>query len=277
MSREEEIKRKLLPVNTTYLTHFPSSHSPLSHPPQLTGSPSTLNSHPPSQSSLPTPHTLTTSQTTSPSLNTHQSHTSDPTWNINNDDIIDSLSEMEEDDEFLIPVERVLHSGAPESRGGEERITPANSEVIEILSSPSSEVSHNSPSLQPFPASSSHGPMSHSASGSSDFIEINSSQATRENQTSKPTPSKPTLFHPPFASTTPSQAPHSSSLGKPSQGAMPDNAAEFQGPYTHTQEMMKIFTQVCETHTDTLTPTHSDTHIHSPPGVWNAEISTETA
>lgn len=52
---------------------------------------------------------------------------------------------------------------------------------------------------------------------------------------SKPTKSAP--FKPPFSR-------QCCDSVQPSQSAMPDNGAEFQGTYPHTQEMMKIFTQV---------------------------------
>ena len=76
---------------------------------------------------------------------------------------------------------------------------------------------------------------------SPDVIEIEPSPPIEGTQISKPPKSAP--FRPPFSST-------SSSLSRPqsvrpqSSDATSDNAAEFQGPYPHTQEMMKIFTQV---------------------------------
>ena len=86
---------------------------------------------------------------------------------------------------------------------------------------------------------------------SPDVIEIEPSPPMEGTQISNPpkegarisNPPKSAPFRPPFSST-------SSSLSRPqsvrpqSSDATSDNAAEFQGPYPHTQEMMKIFTQV---------------------------------
>ena len=121
---------------------------------------------------------------------------------MNNDDIIDSLSEDE--DEFLLPMDQLLDSvmDCEEREGGESgggSTLAAESEVIEIQPSP---------------------PLG---------------------GTQKNNPPKTTPFKPPFSSAV--SQPSCSSF-RPSQGAMPDNASEFQGQYSHTQEMMKIFTQV---------------------------------
>ena len=162
-------------------------------------------------SSLPPSHLVTPISTT-------HSHTSDPTWEVTSkDDIIDSLSEFEEEEEdFVLPIEKLLDTTTTTTmdsgrtvKQGRDTVPPATSDIIEINPSP---------------------PM------------INSCP---------PNQSDLTKFQPPFKAAAPSStvplsshAPSQGSSVRPSQGAMPDNASEFKGPYPHTQEMWKIFTQV---------------------------------
>ena len=205
LSREEDLRQKISSHTiVTSLSPSPLSSSPLSHPPYHTNSLPTAASHPsplvnPPKSPLPTPHISISSSQMTQSLT---SHTSDQTWEMNNDDIIDSLSEDE--DEFLLPMDQLLDSVMAREkreggeRGGDSTLT-AESEVIEIQPSP---------------------PLGN---------------------TQKSNPPKAAPFKPPFSS---AESRPSCSSFRPSQGAMPDNASEFQGQYPHTQEMMKIFTQV---------------------------------
>ena len=137
---------------------------------------------------------------------------------MSEDNILDSLSE--DDQDFPLGfgcVEELLDTmnGKP----GEGGATPADTvlpsrgaEVIEIQSSP-------------------HVPVGGTTGG----------QTFRN-----PTPAP---FKPPFCSASSSSSSGSACASvRPSQGAMPDNAEEFPGPYPHTQEMMKIFTQVLHVH-----------------------------
>ena len=63
-----------------------------------------------------------------------------------------------------------------------------------------------------------------------------------------PRPTPPLASHPSHRPTAGGQQPlnqlNQQHLSRPSTGAKLDNAAEFHGPYPHTQEMMKIFTQI---------------------------------
>lgn len=95
-------------------------------------------------------------------------------------------------------------------------------------------------SSQPSTSDSVLNPSPCSSQGAPDVIEIIPSPpmgaSTTVGTLSKPSKSAP--FKPPFSR-------QCCDSVQPSQSAMPDNGAEFQGTYPHTQEMMKIFTQVC--------------------------------
>ena len=81
---------------------------------------------------------------------------------------------------------------------------------------------------------------------SPDVIEIEPSPPNGGTQISHQP--KPAPFKPPFASSSSSSSSSTTPM-QPASARQPssdtsDNAVEFQGPYSHTQEMMKIFTQV---------------------------------
>ena len=61
--------------------------------------------------------------------------------------------------------------------------------------------------------------------------------------TLRPPTSAPLVTHP-SNSRVPSRPPLNQSLFKPSTGRIPDDANQFCGPYPHSQELMKVFTQV---------------------------------
>ena len=230
LSREEDIKRRLSPQNPPLPTP-----SPLSHPPHPHIALSSLQMNPLStQSPLPSSPHITTPQS-------HQSHTSDRTWEVTNDDIIaDSLSEVEDDEEFLLPLGQLLYSAEKGGEGGRGKgvVVPENEEVIQIdPSPPMGGTQISSPSCKP-PFQPPRGTASNVRI--TDTVEIHPSPPA--GGTRNFNPPKPASFKPPFSSAV--RPPCSSPSFRPSQGAMPDNATEFQGPYPHTQEMMKIFTLV---------------------------------
>lgn len=234
LSREDDIKRKLSPHTTAYVHRPSSSPSPLSHPPQHTDSLSTNYSP---QSSILT-STKSPLPTPDPDLTTQrmiESHTSDRTWEMNDEDIIDSLSD---DNEFLPFTSGDKHFDPAMECEERERKGSAIADTNLGLSSHAVSrsgtcVATGVPSTDKTLSTISPTFPSHS----SEVIEIQPSPP-QGGTISKPT--KPAPFKPPFSS---SSHPSCNSF-RPSLGAMPDNADEFQGSYPHTQEMMKIFTQV---------------------------------
>lgn len=238
LSKEEDIKRKLSSQSIPYLSSS-STLSPLSHPP------------------LDTSHLCpSTNSQSSTIVSTQQSVTSDRQWDVN-DEIIDSLSESEDflasfacNDDFLR--EEREEGGGLKRNSGLELTTPVMSSVDPQLVTQTTgrmeggdtwnDVTKMTSSVQLSTADSVFNASPCSSQGAPEVIEILPSPpmgaSTTDGTVSKP--SKPAPFKPPFSGTS---RQHCDSV-QPSQNAMPDNAAEFQGTYPHTQEMMKIFTKV---------------------------------
>lgn len=246
LSKEEDIKRRLSSHAIPHLPHS-STLSPLSHPPHDT-------SHF-SHKSLQTPPTNTPSPSTN--LSTQQSITSDQQWDVNNE-IIDSLSESED---YLLSFacdDELLHKEREEGGGGIE-MTSGLEQTSHIMSSVTSQLATQTAGIRREGETRNHvtkltsaqlptpdsvlNPSPCTSQGAPEVIEIVPSPpmgaSTTVGTLSKPTKFAP--FKPPFSAT----SHQCCDSVQPSQSSMPDNGAEFQGNYPHTQEMMKIFTQVC--------------------------------